>query len=92
METDMIRHAIAAAGLALLTAAPALADRGPNPEELQKITAALKAAGYVSWEEVGLDDDGPFWEIDDARKGDGSRWDLKLRPNTLGIHKAERED
>lgn len=88
----MIRHAIAAAGLALLAASPALADRGPNPEELQKITAALKAAGYVSWEEVELDDDGPFWEIDDARKGDGSRWDLKLRPTTLGIHKAERED
>lgn len=88
----MIRYAIPAAAIALLTASPAQADRGPNPEELQRISAALKAAGYVSREAVELDDDGPFWEIDDARKGDGSRWDLKLRPNTLGIHKVERED
>lgn len=88
----MIRYAIPAAALALLAASPALADRPATPEETQKIAAALKAAGYVSWEEIELDDDGPFWEIDDARKADGTRWDLKLRPTTLGVHKAERED
>lgn len=87
----MIRYAVAAAALAL-TATPALADRPPNAEELQKITAALKAAGYVSWEEIELDDDGPYWDIDDARKADGSKWDVKLRPTTLGILKAERDD
>ncbi len=87
-----MKYAIAAAGLVLSAASPALADRAPTPEETEKIGAALKAAGYVSWEEIELDDDGPFWEIDDARKSDGSRWDLKLRPTTLGIHKAERED
>lgn len=88
----MTRYALPAAALALFAATPAFADRAPTPEETQKIAAALKAAGYVSWEEIELDDDGPYWDIDDARKADGSKWDVKLRPNTLGVLKAERDD
>lgn len=87
----MIRYALSATVLALM-AAPALADRGPNPEELQKISAAMKAAGYVAWEEVTLDDDGPYWAIDNARKGDGTKWSVKLRPTTLGILRADRDE
>lgn len=87
----MMRYALSAAAI-MLAASPALADRGPNPEELQKISAAMKAAGYVSWEQVELDDDGPYWDIDDARKGDGTKWDVKLRPTTLGVLRAERDN
>jgi hypothetical protein len=87
----MTRTALAAA-LALFAATPALADRAPTPEETAKIAAALTAAGYVSWAKIELDEDGPNWEIDNARKEDGSKWDVTLRPNTLGALKTERDD
>ncbi|MAZ03946.1 MAG: hypothetical protein CMN56_12505 [Sneathiella sp.] len=70
---------------------PALADRNPNADELTMLTAELKKLGYVSWEEIELDDDSPYWEIDDARKEDGSRWDLKLDEKTLEVIELDRE-
>lgn len=73
-------------------AVPALADRAPTEKELAEISTKLKAEGFVSWEEVELDDDGPYWEIDDARTGDGKRYDLKLRPGTLEIFDRDLED
>lgn len=77
-------------GLAALTAGPALAkDRPPTPQERTAIEAALKAAGYVSWEEIEFDDDRParqpVWDIDDARTADGKAFDLKLEPGSLKI-------
>ncbi len=76
----------------LFLSTPALADRAPNAEEAEKLAARLNSLGYVSWEEIELDDDGPYWEIDDARKQDGSRWDIKLSPDTLEIIELDRED
>ncbi|HSF33854.1 MAG TPA: PepSY domain-containing protein [Candidatus Tectomicrobia bacterium] len=45
--------------------------------------AALRAAGFRSWEEIEFDDG--LWEIDDARADDGGKYDLKLDPNSLQI-------
>lgn len=84
--------AFAVAGAALVAATPALADRAPTATETAAIEKAVRAAGFASWEEVELDDDGPYWEVDDARMPDGKRYDLKLRPGTYEIVKRELED
>ncbi|WP_374405603.1 PepSY domain-containing protein [Pelagerythrobacter sp.] len=85
--------AIPGAALMLAVAAPALAnDRPPTETERAALTEALKAAGFVSWEEIELDDDGPYWDVDDARTADGKRYDLKLAPETLKIISRELED
>jgi len=84
----MTRKPLFAAAGALVLASlstPALADRKPSPDELTKIVAVLAAAGYEKWDEIQLDKDGPFWEVDDARRRDGKRHDLKLSPNDYGI-------
>ena len=83
---------LAAAGAALVAATPALADRAPTATEAAAIEKAVRAAGFVSLEEVELDDDGPYWEVDDARMPDGKRYDLKLRPGPYEIVKRELED
>ncbi len=87
----MRRLMIAAIAMALPTG-HALADRQPNDEELGDLTAELEKSGYVSWEEIELDDDGPYWEVDDARRSDGSRWDLKLSVDKFTVIKKDRED
>ena len=71
-----MRLIVAAALVALLPAA-AFADRPPTPEERTAIEAVLKGAGYTSWEEIELDDDG-HWEVDDAVGANGKDYDLKL--------------
>ncbi|MEX0582889.1 MAG: PepSY domain-containing protein [Sneathiella sp.] len=71
---------------------PALADRNPNADEMAALSAQLKSLGYVSWEEIEIDDDDTYWEVDDARKEDGSRWDLKLDEKTLEVIELDRED
>lgn len=72
---------------------PALArDRAPTSDEIVALDKAMKAAGYVSWEEIELDDDGPYWDVDDARTKDGARFDLKIRPGTLEILSRDPED
>lgn len=67
-------------------------DRAPNEKEMAALSTSLKAAGFVSWEEVELDDDGPYWDIDDARTSDGARYDLKMKPGTLEIFSRDPED
>lgn len=87
----MIRHSIAAA-LALF-AAPAIAgERAPTAEEAGAIDSALKAAGYLGWDRVIMEDSGPHWLIEGARKQDGSLWTLQLQPTTLGLKDARRTD
>jgi hypothetical protein len=72
------------AGLCAL-ATPVLADdaRNPTGEELAAIEAVLRAAGYVSWEGIEFDDG--VWEVDDARKADGSEHDVDLDATSLEI-------
>jgi hypothetical protein len=78
-------------GCLLTSAAPASADRPPNPRERAAIETVLRGQGFVSWEEIALDDDGPLWEVDDARGPDGRRFDLKLDPRTMRIVRRERD-
>src|SRR3546814_8026878 len=74
---------IASAFLAAsMIAVPAYADRGPTQDEAKAIAAKLTAEGFKSWEEIELDNDGPYWEIDDARAMDGKKYDLKLSPRS----------
>lgn len=82
---------IATLGVAVLPS-PAFADRAPTAPERAALERALKAAGFINWEEIELDDDGPYWEVDDARSRDGRRYDLKLAPGTLKIVKRTLED
>lgn len=79
-----VRAALLIAGLCAL-ATPVLAydDRKPTAEELAAIEAVLRAAGYVSWDEIEFDDG--VWEVDDARKADGAEHDLELDPTSLEI-------
>ncbi len=74
---------------AMLIGAPAFADREPTPAERERIEEVLRAEGYVSWEEIELDDE--VWEIDDARSADGREYDLKLDPATLAILEVDEE-
>ena len=82
----------AAAPIALLVAAtPAVADRMPTEAERTAVERTLKEAGFVSWEEIELDDDGPRWDVDDARAADGRRYDVKIDPKSLRIVRQERD-
>lgn len=85
-----IATAIGAAALIGLSA-PAFADRQATATEIEKIVPVLKAAGYVSWEEIELDDDGPLFEVDDARKADGSKWDVKLSASDFQIVREKKD-
>jgi hypothetical protein len=78
---------LAFVGLAM--SVPALADRAPTPEERTRIEAAVRAAGYTSWEEIELDDG--VWEVDDAVDAEGKQWDLKLDPKTMTIIKRVQD-
>lgn len=80
---------LAATGL-LLGAVPAQADdRPPTPAERTAIESALKAGGFVSWDDIELDDG--RWEVDDARHSDGHEYDVKLAPQTYEIIRKSRD-
>lgn len=76
---------------------PVLAkDRAPTKVERAAIEQKLRSLGYTSWDEIELDDDRPHrqpkWEIDDARKGNGPRFDIVLEPGTLRIISEKPDD
>lgn len=50
---------------------------------------ALHQLGFVSWDEIEWERG--QWEVDDARRADGSQWDLKLDPKTLEVVKRKQE-
>lgn len=83
--------ALAASAVALSLAAPAVADRGPVAAEQAEIAKSLKAAGYVSWQGIEYDADGPLWEVDGARKADRTKWDVKLEAGSYRIVKEKRD-
>ncbi|WP_334129272.1 PepSY domain-containing protein [Sneathiella sp.] len=93
MKFLALSTALVLSGLAL--SAPAFADRAPNADELATLTERLNELGYQSWKEIELDedgDDGPHWEVDDARKEDGTVWDLKLSVDKMEVIELDRED
>lgn len=76
---------------------PAFAkDRAPTKAERTAIESTLRSLGYTSWDSIELDDDRPHhrpkWEIDDARKGNGPRYDVDLEPRTLKVIREKRDD
>jgi hypothetical protein len=83
--------------IAMTVSLPAAArDRAPTAAERVAIEKALRSLGYTSWDDIKLDDDRPYhqpkWEIDDARKGNGPRFDVELEPRTLKLLQTERDD
>jgi hypothetical protein len=83
--------------IAVTVSVPALAkDRPPTRAERIAIERTLHSLGYTSWDDVKLDDDRPYhkpkWEIDDARKGNGPRYDVDLEPRTLRVIQEKRDD
>lgn len=85
-----IRSLPAAMLMLTVSFAPALADRSPNATELSEINSKLQSLGYVSWKEIELDDG--KWEIDDAKRADGTEYDVELQPGSLAVIKQDRED
>lgn len=57
--------------------APSFADKATTPEQVQKVEAALRQAGFTKWEKIELEDN-DVWEVDDAVGSDGKIYDLKL--------------
>ena len=68
-----------------LAAGPAAADRPPTDQERAALERMLRDAGFQRWEEIELDDDGPYWDVDEARAGDRRRYDLKVDPRSNRI-------
>jgi len=64
----------------LAVASPAAADRPPTLEERVLVESALRAQGFVAWDEIELDER-LGWEIDDAVGIDGRTFDLVLDPS-----------
>ena len=84
---------LGAASAILLSVAvlPAQADdRVPTAEEHIRIAEVLRSNGYVSWKEIEFDDG--RWEIDDARRADGTKYDVKVDPKTHQIISADKDD
>lgn len=82
---------LAAVALAGGLTTPALSqdDRPPTAQERAAIERVLRAEGFVSWDEIELDDG--VWEVEDARTSDGREYDLKLRPQSLEIIKRDAD-
>lgn len=53
------------------------------------IAHKLHHMGFVSWDEIEWDDG--YWEVDDARRADGSQYDLKLAPHSLKVVHSRKE-
>lgn len=75
--------------VALGTAVPAAADRGPTQTEAAAIAAKLTAEGFKSWNRIQFDPDGPKWKVDDARKLNGKTYDVQLTANSYEILKMD---
>lgn len=85
---------LAAASLGLVPVAALAAnvpDRLPTDAERDAIERVLQANGFVSWDDIELDD-GRRWEVDDARLANGEAYDVKLALETLRITRRTRDD
>ena len=78
-------NSFVALALLVLAASPAAADRPPSDSERVALERVLRGAGFHSWEKIELDDDGPSWDVDDARAQDGRRYDVKIDPRSIRI-------
>ena len=88
-----MRHLALLALAAAAAASPALAkkdQRPPSAEQRVAIEQALREQGFVRWNGIRTDNDGP--EVDSAWDRQGRRFELKLHPRTLRIIRTERED
>ncbi|WP_426954497.1 hypothetical protein [Muricoccus radiodurans] len=60
--------------------------RTPTPEELGRIEAALRSAGYVAWGTIDVRPQGDRIAVEGARKvEDGPRQEVSLEPTTMRV-------
>jgi len=64
--------------------------RDATAEERGRIESALRAQGFQSWGSIEMDDG--LWDVDDARKADGSERDIRLTPDDLSLIDTEEKD
>ncbi len=93
----LMKILVVATLVAVTASVPAFAkDRVPTRAERIAIEKKLHSLGYTSWDSIELDDDRPYhepkWEIDDARKGNGPRYDVDLEPRTLKVIREKQDD
>ena len=88
MNLRSITAAFLSAAIIGASTGSAFADRAPNADERSRIEQTLRAAGYISWDEIELDDG--VWEVDDARKvAGGQDCDIDISPDTYRIVKVD---
>lgn len=51
--------------------------------ERRRVTVLLGDSGYTDWDDLEWDDGA--WVIDDARAGDGERYDLRVDPRSQDV-------
>lgn len=64
-------------------------NKHAGKKSTKHVEHALHKLGFVSWDEIEFDDG--LWEVDDARRANGSQWDIKLDPKTLEVVKRKQE-
>lgn len=88
MKVLRITYVLLGAAVFGASAGFAFADRAPNPAELTRIEQTLRAASYISWDEIELDDG--VWEVDDARRvAGGQDCDVDISPDTYQILRVD---
>jgi hypothetical protein len=82
------RYAVAIAALGAATV-PASAEHEArdNPEV---VAAKLNHMGFESWRRLRWEHG--FWDVDNALRANGRKYDLKLEAETLDLVKLQRED
>lgn len=90
MRMLILGAVIAAASTASLTTT--VAAREPNADERTRIEQTLRSNGFVSWDDIELDDG--VWEVDDAMRTAGAEGrrescDLELSPASYEITKRD---
>ena len=84
MRRNVTKMFVAGTIAAIFAGTPALADRDPTPMERAQVEVELQYLGFISWDDIDLDEDG-YWEIEDARGADGRQYDLHLAAETLEV-------
>jgi hypothetical protein len=88
------RFGLAIAGIAFAFTLPANAGHDGHfdarNDDPAAVAAKLNEMGFLEWRR--LRPDHSVWKVDDARRANGSVYDLKLEAQTLDLVKLERED
>ncbi|MBN9354201.1 MAG: PepSY domain-containing protein [Hyphomicrobium denitrificans] len=83
------RRAFAVAAMAFAMSAPVLAGHDVVRDDPGVVSERLHRMGFISWRYVKWDHG--YWKIEDARRENGHRYDLKLEAGTFDIVHLKRD-